>query len=234
MKSSEVTIAIFTDYSKAFDTIDFSILIKKMHTLNFSKRFLYWIFNYLTDRRHFVQIDSSISNILITSFGVPQGSILRPILFNLHVADMANNLSESQCIQYADDSTIYKSCKANEVTKCSSELENELKLLEQWSKNTNLVFNCKKTKSMLFSTRKMSQHHQLYNNDILKINCNNQTIERVQQYKLLGVVIDEHFELYTHVRNIFKNGYSTLEILKKLKRYTSYQIRKHLVESLKN
>ena len=189
------------------------------------------MFNYLTDR-HFVQIDSSISNILITSFGVPQGSILGPILFNLCLAGMTNNSSESQCIQYADDSTICKSCKANEVTKCSSELENELKLLEQWSKNTNLVFNCKKTKSMLFSTRKMSQHHQLYNNDILKINCNNQTIERVQQYKLLGVVIDEHFELYTHVRNILKNGYSTLKIFKKLKRYTSYQTRKHLVESL--
>ena len=93
---------------------------------------------------------------------------------------MTNNLSESQCIQYADDSTNYKSRKANEVKKCSNELENELKLLEQWSKNTNLVFNCKKTKSMLFSTRKMSQHHQLYNNYILKISCNNQTIERVK------------------------------------------------------
>ena len=147
---------------------------------------------------------------------------------------MTNILSESQCIQYADDSTIHRSWKEKEVTKYSNELENELKLLEQWSKNTNFIFNSKKTKSMLVSTRKMSQHHQLYNNDILKINCNNQTIERVQQYKLLGVVIDEHFELYTHVRNIFKNGYSTLEILKKLKRYTSYQIRKHLVESLKN
>ena len=154
MKSSEVTIAIFTDYSKAFDTIDFSILLKKMHTLNFSKHFLYWVFNYLTDRRHFVQIDSSISNILITSFGVPQGSILGPILFNLCLADMTNILSESRCIVYADDSTICKSCRANEVTKSSSESENELKLLEQWSKNANLVFNCKKTKSVLFSTRR--------------------------------------------------------------------------------
>ena len=120
----------------------------------------------------------------------------------------------------------------NILSKCFSKLENELKLLEQWSKNTKLAFNCKKTKSMLFSTHKMSQHHQLYNNNILKISCKNQTIERVQQYKLLGVVIDEHFELYTHIRNIFKNGYSTLKMLKKLKRYTYHQTRKHLVESL--
>ena len=57
MKASEVTLAVFTDYSKTFDTIDFSVLIKKMYTLNFSKRFLYWTFSYLTERRHFVQID---------------------------------------------------------------------------------------------------------------------------------------------------------------------------------
>ena len=69
---------------------------------------------------------------------------------------------------------------------------------------------------MLFSTCKTSQCHQLYNNDILKTNYNNQTIERVQQYILLGVVIDEHFELYMHVRNIFKNDASELKILEKL------------------
>ena len=127
------------------------------------------------------------------NFGVSHGSILGLIFFNLCVEDMTNISSESQCLQYTDDFTICRSCKALEVTTYSSELENELKPLEQWSKNTNLVFNCKKTKSILFSACKMSQHHQLYNNDILEINCNNQTIERVQQYRLLGVVIDEHF-----------------------------------------
>ena len=82
MKGSEIILAVFTDYSKAFDTIEFSVLIKKMYTPNFFKRFLYWIFSYLTERQHFVQIDSNISEILYTNFGVPQGSILGPVLFN--------------------------------------------------------------------------------------------------------------------------------------------------------
>ena len=73
---------------------------------------------------------------------------------------MINTWSESQCIQYADDSTIYKSCKAKEVAKCSSELENELKLLEQWSKNTNLVFNCKRRNQcysqLIFNTQNVT------------------------------------------------------------------------------
>ena len=56
-KASEIALTVFTDYSKAFDTIDFSVLIKKMHTLNFSRRFLYWIFSYLINRQHFEQID---------------------------------------------------------------------------------------------------------------------------------------------------------------------------------
>ena len=67
---------------------------------------------------------------------------------------MTNNLSESQCIQYADDSTIYKSCKAKEVTKGSSELKKELKHLEQWSKKTNLVFNCKRRNQCYFQQAK--------------------------------------------------------------------------------
>ena len=81
-----------------------------MHSLNFSTDFLYWIFNYVT-HRHFVKIDSNCSSHLTAKYGLPRGSILGPILFNLCVADMSRITPNSNCIQYADDSITHRNCK---------------------------------------------------------------------------------------------------------------------------
>ena len=89
-----------------------------MHSLNFSTDFLYWVFNYLTHRQHLIQIDSNCSPLLTARYGVPQISILGPILFNLYVADMSSTTPNSNCIQYADDSTLYRSCKINKKDTC--------------------------------------------------------------------------------------------------------------------
>ena len=79
-----------------------------MHSFNFSKDFLYWAMDYLTFRQHFfVQIDAHFSTFLTSEFGVPRGSILGLILFNLCVADMSQITPESECLQYADDTTLY-------------------------------------------------------------------------------------------------------------------------------
>ena len=213
MKASEITLAVFKDYSKAFDTIDFSVLIKKMRTLNFSKSFLYWIFSYLTDRRYFVQIDLNISNILYTNFGVAQGSVLGPVLFNLCVAYMKNILKGIECIQYADDSAIHSSCKIKNINKCSNEIESDLNAVEVWLKDTILVFSPNKTKVIVISSRQMAQYHQLDSSNKVNIKCNNKNIERVKGYKLLGIILDEHFGLHSHVDPLYE--------LKLSKRYAS-------------
>ena len=90
------TSPIFADYFKAFDTTDFYTLIQKIHSFSFSRDFLYWTMDYLTLRQHFVQIDAHLSTLLTSEFGVPQGSILGPILFNL-----CRRYVASECLQCA-------------------------------------------------------------------------------------------------------------------------------------
>ena len=82
MKRSEVTMIVLADFLKAFDTVAFETVLKKLHALGFSKSFLMWISSYLTGRRQFVQIDDKTSSLLDVAFGEPQGSVLGPVLFN--------------------------------------------------------------------------------------------------------------------------------------------------------
>ena len=117
--------------------------------------------NYLTFRLHFVQIKAHFSTLLTSEFGVPQGSILGPILFNLFVADMSQVIPESEYIQYADDTTLYQACEASQRHACINSIEKDIHSISRWSSDTNLIFNSAKTKVMIISTPQTSKHHQL-------------------------------------------------------------------------
>ena len=90
---------------------------------------------------------------------------------------MKSILNGSECIKYADDSTIYCSCKIKNINKCSNEIESDLNVVEVWSKDTNLVFNPNKTKAMVISSRQMAQYHQLGSSNKVNIKCNNKKKE---------------------------------------------------------
>ena len=122
MKTGEVTLMVLADFSKALDTVNYNILITKLSTLGFSKLFLRWLNSYLSDRSYFVQIDNRTSESVNVRFGVPQGSILGPMLFNLHVPDLQDHLpSLIGSFQYANDTTIYSSCPTPELQRCAQE-----------------------------------------------------------------------------------------------------------------
>ena len=130
-----------------------------MHSLKFPKDFLYWAFNYLTHRQHFVRIESNCSSLLTARYGVPQGSILGPILFNLRVADMSNITPNSNYIQYANDSTSYGSFKMNKKDTCIKKLEKDLTSIANWSIETTIVFNTGKRKFVLIASKQLSARH---------------------------------------------------------------------------
>ena len=94
---------------------------------------------------------------------------------------MKNILDGSECIQYADDSTIYRHCKIKNINKCSNEIESELDAVEVWSKDTNLDFDPNKAKVIVISSQQMAQYHQLDSSNKVKIKCNNKNIERVKE-----------------------------------------------------
>ena len=95
MKKGEVTLIAFADFSKAFDTVDYSVVIRKLHNISFSKQALRWSLSYLTDRQQFVQVnDKQSQSVMDVQSGVPQGSILGPVLFNLYVNDMQNSIQD--------------------------------------------------------------------------------------------------------------------------------------------
>ena len=97
--------------------------------------------NYLSNRNHFVQIDSGHSNFLYSKFGVSQWQILGPVLFNLCVIDIKNCVTSCTYLQYADDSTIYWHWKAKDIRSCGNFLTNELLNMLTWSSNNSLEFS---------------------------------------------------------------------------------------------
>ena len=107
-----------------------------------------------------------------------------------------------------------------------------LNAIEVWSKDTNLVFNPNKAKLMVISSRQMAEYHKLDSSKKVNIKCNNKTRERVNEYKLLGIILDKHFDLHSYVDKFLKDGYSTLRILKLLKHYAPYYLRNQLSASL--
>ena len=126
-----MTLSVLIDYSKAFDTIDHRILLEKLQNMNFVKN-IKIICSYLIERYQYVQIEDKKSSLLPMFFGVPQGSILGPVLFNLYVAELADR-TYSKTIHYANDTTLYQHCKISTLDECAVTIQKDMEKLLSWS-----------------------------------------------------------------------------------------------------
>ena len=149
------------------------------------------IHNYVSERKQFVQVDDKSSSVKFNNFGVPQGSILGPVLFNLYIVNLVKNVT-CDSLQYTDDSTLYKHSKPKNLKKCIEELESDLETGSLWSSNNSLVFNDHKTKLMLFSTTQLSQKHNLNNIELFRVRENS-------KHFLPPVNLELSFETQSHM-----------------------------------
>lgn len=135
-------VAVFLDLKRAFDTINHDVLIAKLTHFNFSNSALCWMKSYLSDRKQAVQIGDLLSSYITCSAGVPQGSILGPVLFSLYINNLPNVCRNIKMQLYADSTVLY--CHANSIQEAAAMLSGAMVPVSHWLQNCCLHLNTKK------------------------------------------------------------------------------------------
>ena len=196
-KSKDITLAIFLDMSKAFDTISHDILIRKLEHYGIRGTCKDWFASYLTNRFQYTEIHGEQSTYLNINTGVPQGSILGPILFLIYVNDI-KNCSNLNILCFADDTTAYKS--GPNIEDLITNVNIQLELLYTWLFCNKLSLNINKTSYTIFKPQS-NAHHNLNNNLLI----NHEAIKSPEEStkagtaKFLGIYIDKHLTWSQHI-----------------------------------
>ncbi|KXJ08305.1 putative RNA-directed DNA polymerase from transposon BS [Exaiptasia diaphana] len=168
MDEKKLTAMILIDLSKAFDSICHNTLLFKLKNLGTSPTAIKWFASYLTDRQQSTRVGTSLSDQLTVTHGVPQGSILGPMLFGLYMNDLPSVVKYSHVESYVDDTKIYLSFAAKDVDSCLSQVEEDLRRIAEWCCANSLLINPDKTKFIVFGTPQMLARRNFYVDEVLR------------------------------------------------------------------
>jgi hypothetical protein len=226
LDNGNTPLSIFLDLSRAFDTLDYKILFSKLNYYGIKNIELDWIRSYLTNRTHYVHIEQNKSDTIPISVGVPQGSILGPLLFLIYLNDIQKSSAFFTFIKYADDTNLLNSMSDINLNNLDV-VNTEFTKVYQWLCVNRLSLNIKKTKFIMFHNKNKDITHLIPN-----IMINNIEVERVKTFNFLGIDIDEYLSWNSHVDKICTKVSKTVGILCKLEHVLPVYILKTLYNSL--
>jgi hypothetical protein len=212
----------FLDFTKAFDLVDHTLLIQKLSVYLKNSKSLSFFRSFLENRTQEVFVHGTTSREGNVTHGVPQGSVLGPVLFCMFINDLPLHISSSvvECHMLADDTTLQ--------TQCSSPAEAELNLqsalndVSHWCKTNKMILNPRKSKSMLITTRQKHQRSSFSINLLIE----GKSIEQVSEHKLLGLIVDEKLQWQPHTDHLSKILSKNLYLLSRLQSVIPQDARK--------
>ena len=214
-ENNEFTLGVFIDLSKAFDTVDHSILLRKLKLYGITDINHDWFKSYLSNRKQYIQInDKGNTELGSVKCGVPQGSILGPLLFLLYVNDLKNASDLLDPIMFADDTNLF--CTHRDIKYLFSTVNNELEKINEWFISNKLSLNVEKTKYSFFHKPSKKEDIPLV---LPKLKVSDHEIERVDSIKFLGVFLDENLTWKEHIRYTENKIAKNIGLMYKAKHY---------------
>ena len=207
-EEKKYALGVFMDLSKAFDCVNHEILLKKLEALGVRGIALQWFRSYLSGRRQFVEVHKTKSPELIIRHGVPQGSVLGPLLFLIYINDLPACVEQGQIVLFADDANLlisHKSCENIEILAYV-----ELCRIQQWFQQNGLVLNTKKTNYVLFRNKNKPDIDPV-------IQFGDEVLERLDSAMFLGVDMDENLNWSQQTDKLCRKLSSSIFLLRNMR-----------------
>ena len=199
------TDVILLDFSKAFDKVSHFTLLNKLHLYGINKGIILWMRDFLLGRTQRVLIDNKYSSFSPVTSGVPQGSVLGPLLFLIYINDLPSVVSKDTHVKlFADDSVVYRSI--NSKSDCEI-LQKDLNNLQQWERENLMHFHPDKCQLITITNKKRTIN--------FDYTIHNQIIEKTNQAKYLGIHLSNNLSFNYHIDSVCKKAHHTLSFLQR-------------------
>jgi hypothetical protein len=212
----KVVLLTMIDLSAAFDTVNHECLLSTLQELGIQDTALRWFHSYLTCRQQRINVMGTCSESKDLTCGVPQGSVLGPILFTVYTSSLGRLIREEQLQYhiYADDTSIYLSIKPENLIDGIRQIERCVARVQQWMRKFQLKMNSDKTEFMIISSKRLA-------NRITRspLAIEDTLIEPSTSVRSLGVTLDHHAAMDIHIQNVCRGAYLQLKNIRTLKKY---------------
>ena len=223
LSSGKIMIGVFLDLKKAFDTVNHDILLKKLYSYGIRGNIHNWFKSYLTNRKQFVSMYDMKSETKSISCGIPQGSVLGPLLFILYINDISAASDILIPVLFADDTSVF--IDGNTPTETMNTLNLELKKITIWLSANKLTLNIVKSHYMIFHRARLKHH------DNCQVLLGDSALEHVRFTKFLGMIIDEKLNFTNHIAYISNTISKGLGIIYKARKYLNKNVLVNLYNS---